>query len=179
MKKLFLLTLLSVFFLSAFCQNSTNGTEILTKISVNKFIADEEMDDPQLGPSWWWFWKPFYQYVTTIQTPNGVMVSCEGRGWKLCRSNKLLNSAIRGLDSELVESTYERINEEYEDRVIAGEHRGSITKKIAFSDPLANGRTSYLLFQISWNNDPEKHYNGKAEITVSKTNDLGISRERD
>ena len=180
MKKIFLLTLLSVFFLSAFCQTSTDGTEIISKISVNKFIADEEMDDPLLGPSWWWFWKPFYLYVNETQTPTGVILTCEGRGWKLCRAKRFFNTAsIRGLAPELVENTYERINDEYEDRIIAGEYRGSITKKIAFSDPLANGRTSYLLFLMNWDNDPIKHYNGKAEIIISKTNDLGISTGRE
>jgi len=181
MKKIFLLTLLSVFFLSAFCQTSSNGTEILTKISVNKFIADEEMDDPILGPSWWWwFWKPFYQYVETKVIDGKVIVTCEGRGWKLCRARDIFNTTnIRGLAPELVENTYESINEEYEDRVIAGEHRGSITKKIAFPDPLANGRISYILFMMNWDNDPIRHYNGRAEITISKTNNLGISTERD
>jgi len=178
MKKIFLLTLLSVFFLSAFSQNSTNGTEILTKISVNKFIADEEMEDPLLAPWWWIFWKPFYQTVTEEYTLNGVILTCEGRGWKLCRAKRILNMP-RGISPELVESTYGKINEEYEDRVIAGEHRGSITKKIAFPDPLANGKTSYILFMMNWDNDPIRHYNGKAEITISKTNDLGLSTGRD
>jgi len=181
MKKIFLLTLLSVFFLSAFSQTSTNGTEILTKIQISQFIDDDEIGDPLLGPGWWW--KPFYKIVQKIPRPGGgVTVICEGRGWKLCWARRGVTNdmpVVRGLSSEVIEDTHEKLITEYEERFANKEHSGSITKKIAFSDPLTNGRTSYLILQIKWDNDPKKPCNGKAEITISKTNDLGISTGRE
>jgi len=175
MKKIFLLTLLSVFFLSAFSQITTGDAEILGKISITKYINDNEIEQqPEQG---WWFL--FYKTVTTEITSDGVSIYCSGWGWKIC-SPKLkgwfssIISLFRGVSIDLVEQTCENIFTESENRIANGEFNGSITKKIAFSDPQSGTRESYILFQMYWNHDPNKPYNGTAEIIISKTNHFGL-----
>jgi len=188
MKKIFLLSLLSVFFLSAFCQ--ITGTtefknEIISKINIIR-SADEANDDdyrifesyggqgPDLAPSWprWWF---LYKVVRSYPTPDGYIVECFGNGWRFCmRPFKDIFASFRGLPQEIpieaMEATYQNLIADSEEQAANGVYKGSITKKIAST----NAQIGYLLFQMNWDYDPENPYNGKAEIIISKTNNFGI-----
>ncbi|MDR2972793.1 MAG: hypothetical protein LBU83_12855 [Bacteroidales bacterium] len=171
MKKILLLTLLSVFFLSAYCQNSVGSTEIITKINI---IRSAE-DDGDIENGWWFlFWKN----VATIHTPEGgVFIVCSGWGWKLCLPpirDHFEDSYCRGISVEALEKTCETVVLESDERALDGEYRGSITKKIALEDKDTPNRVSYILFQMNWNYDPSNIRNGTAEIIISKTSDFGI-----
>jgi hypothetical protein len=169
MKKIFLLSLLSVLLLPAFSQIS-GGTEILEKINIYKSIDPSEFDgnEPQFG-----FWLFFYKQVISEPRPGGGMkVYCSGCGWKMCIPK--LRMSIEGVDNEFITNTCEDITKESEERIFKGELGGSISSKIAFSDPLNNGKISYLLFQITWKHDPNHPYNGQAEIIISKTTNFGL-----
>ncbi|MCL2289462.1 MAG: hypothetical protein FWC34_01975 [Bacteroidetes bacterium] len=183
MKKIFLLSLLSVFFLSAFCQFSSNNTEVLAKIDVTRTInafeyleMNEVGESPELGyPSWWFLYKT----VKTEPKPGGggFTLICNGKGWKLCFPNfKILWQTIwiRGIAQETIERTCENLVTESEELAANGVYVGSTTKKIAFFDPEAGNREAYLLFQMNWNYNPENPYNGTAEIIISKTNKFGL-----
>ena len=170
MKKIFLLSLLSVLFLSAFCQFSDGRTEIITKINITKYIDDSEIsEDSQIS-----FMPLRYNYV--IQDPIGTIL-CYGRGWRLCfpRLDNICSLLeYRGISTDVIEKTCENIVEESDALVVNGEYKGSLTKKIAFSNPQFGGKQSFILLQMNWDNDAKKPYNGKAEIIISQTNDFGL-----
>ena len=174
MKKIFLLSLLSVFFLSAFSQVIGGNAEIITKINIIRSSDDdvpnisEETTIPETG-LWIFFWKR----VSTKHGPDGeVTVTCYGWGLKLCVPN-MKNSSIRGISTDAVEKTCEDIVTESDDRASQGEYKGSLTKKIAFNDP-SGGKTSYLIYQMNWDYDPQNPRNGTAEIIITKVDNLGI-----
>ena len=73
----------------------------------------------------------------------------------------------------MLENSCEELIQESEDKIMNGEYSGVISQKIAFPDP-NNGRPFFILIQIRWNNDPRHPYNGEAEITISKTSNLGF-----
>jgi hypothetical protein len=174
MKKIFLLTLLSVFLLSAFSQVSVGYTEPIYKVSFNKSIEDEEI---QRLPYYWGFLRAFlYKYVNVVFLPNGdVQVTCSGWGLKMCAPiYRGMLPEVMGVEPQVIENTCEDMITDYDEQVVNGVPVGTTTKKIAFADPQSGGRTAYLLFQLNWNHDPQKPYNGRAEITISKTNDLGF-----
>jgi len=181
MKKIFLLSLLSAFFLSAFCQTTlslrsaetpvVNSTEILAKINIIKQINDDDIPDIQKG-IWIFLWRE----VKIDRTPDGgYQITCSGWGFKTCiiRFKDIINR--RDIPSEIMENAYENLIEESERQIARGTNQGSISKKIALVDP-TNDRVidSYLIFQMNWSHDPKKPYNGKAEIIISKTNNLGF-----
>jgi len=184
MKKIFLLSLLSVFFLSAFCQISSD-IEVLTKINITRSadvpaarLASEShetvLDDFDLGWPNWWF---LYKTVKTEKLPNGTwLITCLGNGWKACMPSLriIFQMIFRGADQSLMESTCENLVMESEELAATGTYKGSITKKVAFPDSEANSRESYLLFQMNWNYCPENPYNGTAEIIISRTNRFGL-----
>jgi hypothetical protein len=174
MKKIFLLTLLSVFLLSAFSQNTAGTTEIISQVTLNKYIDDDEVELAQ-GGLWGFFRMFFYKNVTTIVKPDGsVQVNCSGWGFKWCRPvYRGMLPDIAGVDAEVMASTCEKTIDDYDQQVANGVPVGSVSKKMAFSDP-RSGRAAYLIFQVNWNHDPQKPYNGRAEITILKTNDLGF-----
>ena len=184
MKKIFLLSLLSVLILSAFSQISSSNIEILAKINITRIAedaidedgADDNFDDLYLAPWWprWWF---LYKEVRTEVFPGGAIVYCLGNGWHWCsiRLRDVINvSSVRGVDSETIDATYQDMIEKSEEQAAGGEYQGSITKKIAYPDPDRDGKESYLLFQMKWDYDPINPYNGKAEIIISKTDNLGF-----
>jgi hypothetical protein len=182
MKKIFLLSLLSVLLLSAFPQSLTNGTEVLAKISVVTNDDDpsdpSDLSTPSRAPHGWWIF--FWKYVTTSPTPDGgIMLTCSGRGWKICilpfRDVAPLEAwcVKNGIEIESVEKAYESLFEEASDRAGDGEYRGSVTKKIAFQNRL-DGRETYLLFLMNWECDPKNPRNSKAEITISTTDRFGF-----
>jgi len=183
MKKIFLLSLLSVLFLSAFCQVSAGSTEVLTKINITRSIDIEEMNEigfgnEQIEPIWWFF----YRNIVVEPSPDGgITIQCNGFGWKICMlplKNIFRLIFKRGLVSEAMtetmESTCQNLVEDSDEQAANGVYRGTITKKIAFSDPEINGRNSYLLFQMNWDYDPQSPSNGTAEIIISKTNNFGL-----
>jgi len=172
MKKIFLLTLLSVFFLSAFSQYTT-APEVLNKITITKNIAPSEFGGGDIN---YGFWFLFYKIVYVEPCGEGVCIYCSGWGGKFClpKLKPFMNNNIRGIETSEVAQTCENLIEESDNRIVNGELSGTLSRKIAFNDPLNNGRTSYLLFQIKWEHDPRHPYNGTAEITISKTNNLGL-----
>jgi len=185
MKKIFLLTLLSVFLLSVFSQTLPSNPEVIAKINITKYAdPDDEIlqssnQGQGLGPGHGW-WIFFWKEVKTFPMPNGgVLLICSGFGWKLCivkfsEFEVLTNwCATRGIDSEFVEKTYQGIIEESDEKAANGEYIGSITKKIAFP-AIQGSKETYLLFQMNWEYEPTNLRNGKAEITISTTNNLGF-----
>jgi len=187
MKKIFLLTLLSVFFLSAFCQTTISNTEVLTKISIirsekdipldtrdirqaNEFIELPEGYDAGFSwPSWW----PLYKTVTVQPLPGGgYKMICTGNGWKLCFPplRYLINWPHRGVAPETMETVCTGLVAESEEQVARGVYTGSLTKKLA----APNLKDGYFLFKMDWNYDPQNPRNGQAEITISITNDFGL-----
>ena len=177
MKKIFLLSLLSVFFLSAFSQVIDGNAEIITKINIIRSsdevsITNDEPSGPETG-LWLFFWRT----VNTTHTPDGgVTVMCSGWGLRLCvpkMKSTSLSGTIRGVSTDAVEKTCENIVTESDDRASQGEYKGSLTKKMAFNDPL-NGKTSYFIYQMNWDYDPKNPRNGTAEIIITKVDNLGI-----
>jgi len=179
MKKIFLLSLLSVFFLSAFSQVIDGDAELITKINITR--CSEELGELSPGEEslggelgiWFFFWKN----VSTIYNPDGsVTVDCSGWGFKLCtpRMRGGHSSTIRGVSVEVLDRTCEDVITESDNRISQGEYKGSFTKKIAYSDPMNGGKLSFLIYQMNWEYDPKNPRNGTAEIFVFKTNNLGI-----
>jgi len=192
LKKIFLLTLFSVFFLSAFSQFST-GTEILARISIDRSAEptvtldnDRESldisvtgieigdDDDPLLDIWWPFGWPYYKYVYCNFGGNWTQVFCVGIGLKRCVPHYLdfsdITNSYRGLSAESVEAAFSSIFTESEKQVANGVYQGSVSKKLAIS----GDKTNFILFQMNWNYDPTNAYNGKTEIIVSKTDNLGF-----
>ena len=167
MKKIFLLTLLNVFFLSAFCQRVASNTEIITVITLEKYIPDDEIEKANFP--WQMLRAFFYRDVRTVPSPDGgVVVYCSGWGFKTCMpSFDLL--LFRGVSSETIENTCSILIQESETCVVNGTFKGTLSKKIT-----APTLQNYWLFTINWNYDPKNHYNGKAEIIISKTDDFGL-----
>jgi len=171
MKKIFLLSLLSVFFLSVFCQNTDGSTEIINKINITKYIDDSEIP----VESMYYIWPPFYYKYISYDPYGGVR--CTGYGPMRCifvLKDVLSAFNYRNLPIDAMEKTCETFVEESNELITNGEYKGSLSKKIAFPDPQLGGKLSFILLQMSWDNDPQKPYNGKAEIIISKTNDFGI-----
>jgi len=175
MKKIFLLSLLSVFLLSAFSQTLQDNSEIITRISITKSADVEDEENFLQRGIWIFFWK----YVTTYPDPdgNGFWVHCYGWGLKIC-APKPADIApyfnLRGVAPEMITHSCESIIQESDKLISNGMYAGSLTKKIALLDFQAGDRNSYLVFRIDWNHDPVRPYNGKAEITISKINNLGF-----
>jgi len=170
MKKIILLSLFSVFCLSAFCQLSYGGTEILAKFNITKYIDEKEIpDDPYFLP-----WLFHYDRISTDFSGNLI---CIGIGRMPCLVNihTLLHSNhFRDLPTDLIEASYENITEESDALVAQGLFKGSLTKKIAIPETQSGGKQSFILLQMNWDYDPQKPYNGKAEIIISKTNDFEL-----
>jgi len=174
MKKIFLLSLLSVLLLSAFSQTKPVNPEIITKISITKSTENGELQYIPPDHGWWIF---FWREVVTIPMPNGgIVITCTGFGLKICIAHLRDVPALstwcntRGIDVAPIENTYNSLYDECDERIANGEFRGSITKKIA----CPGMRETYLLFQMDWENDPVNPRNGQAEITISQTNSLGF-----
>jgi hypothetical protein len=172
LKKIFLLSLLSVLLLSAFSQNS-GGTELLQKISLSKYINPAEFKDETLELRG--IYGFFYREVTTQPTSGGVIVTCTGWGWKTCFPARVENffRQVQGMDMQMVANSCEELVLTSEEQILRGEYSGVASQKIAFVDP-QTGRPFYILIQIRWNHDPLHLYNGEAEITISKSNNLGL-----
>jgi len=170
MKKIILLTLLSVFFLSAFCQTPVNS-EIITKINITRNIDDtEEVPEIERG-----FWIFFYNSVHTEYLPEGgVVVACFGWGLKMCLPSRGTIVTLHEQYGTIMEQTCTDILSESDSRLADGEIRGSISRKVSIPRGLALGNDSYLLFQMNWENDPQKPYNGRAEIIISKISNFGL-----
>ena len=174
MKKILLLSLLSVLFLSAFSQIIETPT-ILSKINITR-ISGEDDDGISQDRGWWIF---FYKKVTTQYTPNGsIALICTGWGWKVCIANfnampNLMDWMQRGgFDYQIVENTLQSVFEESDSRAENGEYSGNISKKLALQN--ANNEIVYLLFSMDWAYDRKDPRNGKAEIIISTTNHLGF-----
>jgi hypothetical protein len=162
MKKIFLLSLLSVLFLSAFSQLLPGTPEIITTISITKSIPDDEIDHLQCF-SWNILRMFFYRDVKLEPTGNGgYNVYCSGFGTRMC-SSIFYEFLIRGVAPEIVGNICDRIIGESEECIANGEYKGTISRKIASQD-----NQSIFVFTIHWDNDPTKPYNGKAEIIISK-----------
>ena len=176
MKKIFLLSLLSVLFLSAFPQISNTSPEVLAKINITRSVNELDEEPPVVLAPWWPSWWFLYKEVSTEMIPGGAIVRCTGYGWHWCRMRlkDIISADLSGVDVEAAEAVYEKMLEESENQAATGEYRGSITKKIAYPDPGRNGQESYLLFQMKWDYDHKNPYNGNAEITITKTNKLGF-----
>jgi len=182
LKKIFLFTLISVFFLSAFSQVS-NKTEILGIVNIDRSanpiggIGHEIggiIDEPDNGlfgfPSWWLL----YRVVRTELGPGWMNVTCLGNGFRMCIPllSEVLSilKNIRGIEQEVVTSSFQKILEESEELASTGTYQGSLTKKIA----IEGDKINFLLFQMNWNYDPKNPYNGQAEIIISKTDNFGF-----
>jgi hypothetical protein len=169
MKKIFLLTLISVLFLSAFSQKNTITSEMIGKINITKYVDEDEISNAPFG--WWLF---FWREVRLEVNPSGITLYCLGRGWKMCIFTLTDWLKIRGVESIPIDKTFEDLISTYETEIASGNYQNAISKKLAIIDPNSNGRIdSYLIFQINWRHDPEKPYNGNAEISIFKTNSLG------
>jgi len=174
MKKIFLLSLLSVLLLSAFSQSHGSNSEILSKIYFSASMDDDEATQAfERG-----IWILFYRTVITEVLPDGgIRVTCNGWGLRTCLPHKKnLQRAFSQLSIgvDQIEQILEELIKESNDLVNRGEYRGSISKKIAVSNSQVGGRDYYLLFLMNWNNDPKKPYNGEAEIIISKTTNFGL-----
>jgi hypothetical protein len=174
MKKIFLLSLLSVLFLSAFSQ-IIETPKILSKINITRISGDDEEGISQ-NRGWWIF---FYKKVTTQYNPNGsITLICTGWGWKVCIANfnvmpNLMEWAQRGgFDNQIIENTLPSVFEESDSRAENGEYSGNISKKLALRN--ANNESVYLLFSMNWEYDRKNPRDGKAEIIISTTNHLGF-----
>jgi hypothetical protein len=170
MKKLFLITLLSVFFLSAFSLTAPKP-EVVAKITFEKFIEDDEILDPQRG-----FWIFFYKYVNYYYFPDGTFhVECTGWGRHMCWGYfwQIFDLNIKGISQEMFEKACEDLREQSDEQISRGVSQGTTSNKIASVDPITN-TTIYFIFQMNWDNDPQKPYNGKAEIIVTKTDKLAF-----
>jgi hypothetical protein len=165
MKKFFLLTLLSVFFLSAFCQSAHNTPELIAKFNIEKHVDD---DEALRIPIWLW---SYWREVRVIFVPGGYQIECLGVGTKPCFVLISEYLYIRGVDTQVIERSYEYLVSESNKQIAEGVYRGTLSDKIAFIDPQTNMQ-AYLLLQINWDHDPLKPYNGRAEFTIYKTNSL-------
>jgi hypothetical protein len=167
-KKIFLLSLLSVFLLPAFSQNSGDNIEILAQITINRSAdADEigwELEQINRFP----MWIPLYRWVTTDPFPNGYAVDCSGMGLNFCMP-KLPPVFYRGVPNETVENAIEEMITDSGEQIKNGEYRGTISRKIVAADG-----QSFLLFQMNWESDPKNIRNGRTEIIISKINDFGV-----
>jgi len=167
MKKIFLLLLLNVLFLSAFSQFSPGNTEIITTLNISKQISDDEIALRPFSP-WGWNYL-YYREVTTEPTPDGnFSMKCTGWGAQPCLPN-FYYAPIRGVAADVVEKTCSNLIEGSYECMANGEYKGSISTKLAMPD-----NQSIILFTIHWDNDPQKPYNGKAEIIISKIEKLGF-----
>jgi hypothetical protein len=173
MKKIFLLSLLSVLFLSAFSQKQ-GKTEILAKINITSSMTDEE-GTQGMGRGWWIF---FYRFVTTTHYPDGsVIVQCSGWGRKCCIPKfERLPNGLEGLfrSPDAFDPIFEELVTESNEKIAAGEYSGTVSKTILIPENQMGGKDLYLFFLMKWENDPLKPYNGKAEIIISKTYNLGL-----
>ena len=189
LKKIFLLTLISVFFLSAFSQ-STSGTEVLYRINIDRTaesVAPNEdptvvneicnIEEPQLFPFWPWWW-PLYRIVSVDAGPGYATVSCIGHGWKFCWASFIKiwskiaekERGVQAIQQEVAETTYESLITESEELAANGVYKGSLSKKLA----IPGDKLNFVFFQMNWNYDPKNTYKGQAEIIISKTNNLGF-----
>jgi len=170
MKKIFLLSLLFTFLLSAFSQNFEGKTEILYQINITKTAdADEEEFNPERLPGWSWFWWwNNYRWVIWDPFPWGGENYCIGLGPNTCFKLKF-RSEIRGISEEVTENTLQELFYESGERALNEEFKGTASRKI-----VSNEDKSLILFQIKWDYDPKNIRTGKAEITISKTTTLGI-----
>jgi len=166
MKKIFLFTLLSVLFSTTFCQTSTSGTEIITRITINKNIDEKEFQDIERLSGFYW---NLYKWVISDVLPGGQSVKCYGLGIASCFVFFEVPINFRGISPEAAQSTCNNLIQESDERVLNGEYRGSLTRKVEISET-----QSFILYQINWNYDPEKPYNGNAEIIISKTDNFGF-----
>jgi len=180
MKKLFLLSLLSVLFLSAFSQITPSKPEILERIEIFG-SADDDSGDAEVGIDQRGFWILFYKNVKTIYLPGwGVSVTCTGWGWKACIAAFPNLWGLwhyiqqTGLDAGIVENMYNSLYEECASRAGEGDYQGSVTKKLAFLDARQGYKESYLLFTMNWDIEQNNPQNCKAEIIISTTNSLGF-----
>jgi len=167
MKKNFLLTLLCVSFLTILCQTSFGKTEVISKISINKFISDEEIEKIVYKP-----FEKLYRYRWIITDPHpwgGFSMDCLGFGPYVCLTLKDIFSLFnfRGVAPESIQNTCNNLLEESEARTFSGEYKGTQTKKIAIP-----GTSTFIICQMTWDYDPLKPYNGKAEIVISQTDEL-------
>jgi hypothetical protein len=168
MKKIFLLSLLSVFLLSTFSQNYEVKPEILTQIQI---VKSADLDDDDLGQEllpgglWWWH---LYKWVTYEIHQWGFVVRCYGFGPLLCMQFNL-RGLINDLPEETSERTVQELISESGERALKGEYRGSSSKKIVPMD----GKF-YIFFQINWDYDPKNIRNGNAEIIISKIANFGL-----
>ncbi|MCL1850798.1 MAG: hypothetical protein FWF70_05280 [Bacteroidetes bacterium] len=172
MKKIFLLSLLSVLLLSAFSQTSNEKPEIIAKINISTSMTDEEgAQSIERG-----IWIFFYKYVTTTYLPGGgIKITCSGWGLKFCIPHaRDLQNGFLTANPELIDQIFEELITESNELIAQGKFEGSISKKVLISSSYESEKDYYLLFLMNWKTDPEKPYNGQAEIIISKTNKLGF-----
>jgi len=169
MKKIFLLTLISVLVFSAITQIGYSTPEVVAKINISQSIDDHENPDVENG--WWIF---FYARVRCYYDFDGsYQVECTGWGWKMCWGAFWDIFKVRGISAEAFDGTCDDLKAVSEEQIAKGVFQGTASKKIASSDP-QTGRSTYFIFQMNWNHDPKKPYNGKSEITVTKTDKLAF-----
>ena len=173
MKKIFLLSLLSVLLLSAFSQKPGGSPEILAKINITAYMDDDE-GYQAMGRGIWLF---FYKKVTTTRLPNwGFMIECTGWGLKMCVPRFTDVIFLEELEnySETIDKIFEELIIESSQQSSRGVNQGSISKKISLLGDRTSEKELYLFFQMNWSNELEKPYNSQAEIIISKTNNLGF-----
>ena len=174
MKKIYLLSLISILLTPAFSQISIEKPEILATVDIT--MNDDIVDDPieRLPHKPWWLF--LYRNVVTEWYPEGTSVTCGGFGIYICfpTFSEFMKINIRGIASETLETTYKEMIEASKEQAANGEFQGSITRKLAYPDPERAHSTSYILFQMYWNNEPDNPRNGKAKIIISKKNDFTI-----
>ena len=175
MKKFILLSLLNVLFFTAFSQKSGIQPEILTTIDIIK-SADantDPLDNPyQVG---WPFLFTYNNIYTDIDPTGKTYIYCMGVGPYVCfPSIKDIFIYIRGVATESIETVCHEIIQESNEQIGNGIFNGSITRKLAYMDAERTNLTSYILFQIHWDNQPENPLNGTARIMISKISDMGM-----
>jgi hypothetical protein len=166
MKKLFLLSFLCVLFTTSFSQINGNY-EILTKISITKNAnAIIEDEGGERLPYW-----PFgYKEIKIVTNHRGnISIQCIGQGFMWCFGHFRGMMPIRGIATEILETNCNSLIEESNERALAGESKGSLSKKISIE-----GSTSYYVFKINWDYHPENPLNGEAEIIVYKVDNFGL-----
>jgi hypothetical protein len=166
MKKLFLLSILCVLFSTSFSQINGNY-EILTKISITKNAdAYDEDEGGERLPYYPYFG---YRQVMFVTYPSGyIAIECLGQGFLWCFGS-LKTLSVRGLATEIIETTCSSLIEDSERVSLGGEFRGSLSRKIVIE-----GTPFYFLFQINWDYNPDNPRNGQAEITIYKIENLGM-----
>ena len=192
LKKIFLLTLFSVFFLSAFSQFS-NSTEILARIYIersadpNVTIVDDrglldisvtgieidDYDDPLYEPGAGWSSTRF-RVVNVVECNGCYTLTCWGEGRKKCKLRWIdmvkIVVVVRGLSEEAAETALSDVFTDSDEQVANGVYQGSVSKKLA----IPGDKTNFIFFQMNWNYDPTNAHNGQAEIIISKTDNLGF-----